>query len=164
MADEKRGGRFALMVLLAIVLQVVLVFADSDRGPEKVALKFLKAYYTLDASMGNLLCNEVNLDEEVDHVEVYLDQMSKEAAERGFGSIYMRSHLIKAETHTVFTDENSAHVRITGEKKRLIHPAFTWIGILFRIGDTYHVEETVSLIKESGEWKVCSENLILSRI
>jgi hypothetical protein len=164
MADEKRGGRFTLVVLLAIVLQVLFIFADSDRGPGKVALKFLKAYYALDKSMDNLLCNEVKLDEEVEYVEQYLDQMRKEAVERGFRATYMRSHLIKAETHTVFRDENRAHVRITGERKRLIHPLFTWIGTLFRIGETYHVDETVSLIKESGEWKVCNENLILSRI
>jgi hypothetical protein len=164
MADKKRGGRFALVVLLAIALQALLVFADNDQSPEKAALQFLKAYYKLDKSMGSFLCNRVQQEEEIDPVEQYLDQQNKEAAERGFDLSYMRSHLIKAETHTVFSDENSAQVRITGERKRFIHPLFTWVGILFRLGETYRVDETISLVKESGKWKICSEDFSFSSI
>ncbi len=164
MAVEKRGGRFALVILLAVVLQVLFVMADADQSPGKVALSFLKAYYTLDKSMGDFVCSQVRSDEEVDRVEQYLDQMNREASERGFRATYMRSRLIKAETHTVLSDENSAQVRITGERKRLLHPLFTWVGTLFRIGETYHVDETVSLVKENGKWKICNENLGFSRI
>ncbi len=164
MADEKRGGRFALVVVLAVVLQVLFVVADWDRSPGKVALNFLDAYYTLDKSMGDFVCSQVKTDEEVDRVAQYLDQMSREASERGFNNTYMRSQLFKAETHTVFSDENSAQVRITGERKRLLHPLFTWVGMVFRLGETYHVDETVSLVKEMGKWKVCNEDFGFSRI
>ncbi|OGP62875.1 MAG: hypothetical protein A2V65_00790 [Deltaproteobacteria bacterium RBG_13_49_15] len=164
MTDNTKTTTFALTLLLAIVLQVLFVFADQVETPGRTAIKFAKAYYLQDPSMRDLLCADVKENEENDLVDDYLHRASEEAERRGLDASYMRSLLLHIETHTVFKDEQTADVRITGARKRQINPVFAWVARIFLIGNTYEVDDTVHLTKESGQWKVCEKELSLPRI
>jgi hypothetical protein len=164
MNDTQKSTFLALAVLLAMFLQVVLVFADQADSPGKVAARFAKAYYRLDPSMKSLLCSEVKADEETDIVDELLYTAAEEARARGFDPSYMRSKLLHVETHTTYTDEDTAVVRVTGARKRLIHPAFTWVARIFFLGETYTLDKTFQVVREDGRWKVCETELSLPAV
>jgi hypothetical protein len=82
----------------------------------------------------------------------------------GFSQNYMRTQLSHVSTEVQMTDENNAEVRITGERLRSINPVFAIIGRLFFLIESQGVDETLSLIKENGRWKVCGRPFSLSEI
>jgi hypothetical protein len=76
----------------------------------------------------------------------------------------MRNQLSHISTELKMTDENNAEVRITGERLRSINPVFALIGRLFFLIETHEVDETLSLVKEDGRWKVCGKPFSLAEI
>ncbi len=164
MTQDQKSTVFALTLLLAMFLQVMFVFADQMDTPSRTVVKFAQAYYALDPSLGTFLCSEVRESEETDVVDDFLSRAAEEARSRGFGSGYLRSKLLHVETHTAFVDENSATVRITGARKRLIHPAFTWVAQIFLLGETYPLDQTFQVVREKDRWKVCEKELPLPAV
>jgi len=166
MADTQKSNVFALAlaILLAVFLQVMFVFADQVDTPSRAAVRFAKAYYALDPSMGTLLCSEAMENEETDIVDELLSKASEEARVRGFDRGYMRSKLVHLETHTHYTDKNSATVRIAGARKRMIHPVFTWVAQIFLLGESYPLDQTFKVVREQGRWKVCETKLTLPAV
>jgi hypothetical protein len=61
-------------------------------------------------------------------------------------------------------DENSATVRITGERLRSINPVYAIVGRLFFLIESHEIDETLTLVKEEGRWKVCGKPFSLSEI
>ncbi|MDY6792471.1 MAG: hypothetical protein SWH54_14510 [Thermodesulfobacteriota bacterium] len=155
MAKDNRITGVILVVFFGIILQLILGMADQSSTPGKTAVEFTKAYFSLDASMSEYICNELMEEENI--VEKYINQVAQEAQLLGFKLSYMRSRLYHVKTEIVSQDESEAKIRITCERKRLINPVFTIVGKLFFIGETYEVDETLNIIKEDGVWKVCGK-------
>ena len=149
---------FAVVIIVAFVLQVALVMIDQNETPAGTAVKFAKAYYKLDESMADQLCRTIiENDEEIDVIDDYLQRATETAKANGFDRSWMRSYLYHIETETRMADENTVAVRIAGSRKRYINPIFAIVAKLFFLGEVYEVDATLSLTKEDDGWKICGE-------
>ena len=158
------GTRFltiASVVIVSVILQAVFILAEKRGTPDKAAAAFAKAYFLMDKSMGDYLCNELTGDEETDVVGDYLNRAADEARALGFNVDYMRSELIDLETDTYMVDDTTAEVHLTAKRLRSINPIYVLIGRLFFLIETQPVSETLNVIKEEGSWKVCGQPLLL---
>jgi len=155
MAQDNKRSAFTAVFLLAFCLQILFVFADTRDTPAKAAVEFARMYYKLDPAMATRLCDELALDEEKNVVAAYIQGTEKQANERGYDISYMKKALFNVETHTLKMDANSAEIRITGEMKKGINPLFAYVGKLFSLGNTTPLDQTVNVVKEGGNWKVC---------
>ena len=155
MANRSNNSAWILVVVLAVCLQVVFVFADCKQTATGTAINFSKAYFLLDADMQRYLCKELAGDEDEPVVAAYLLAMTDEANARGFGPGMMKQAIIHVETETLAQDPESATIHLKGRNRTCIHPVFAYVASLFRLGQTYAFEETLELIKEDGKWKVC---------
>jgi hypothetical protein len=155
------------VVAAFVVLQGLLIGVDMGKAdsPAGAAVDFTKAYFMLDgASMSDLLCSEIVENEEVDLVDEYLYSVAVEARSMGFSPSYMRNQLSHISTEIQMTDENTAKVKITGERLRSINPVFAIVGKLFFLIESHEVDETLTLVKEDDKWKVCGKPFSLSQI
>jgi hypothetical protein len=159
MGRDSRITGVVLVVFLGALLQLLLVMADQRNTPGKTAVNFTKAYFSLDPSMSEHVCQEL-VEEDV--VNQYINQVAQEALDLGFKSSYMRSMLFNIKTDILSEDESEVKIRITCERKRMINPVFTIIGKWFFIGETYQVDETLNVVKEDNQWKVCGRAFSLS--
>ena len=149
---------FALVIIVAFILQVALVMIDQKETPAGAAIEFAKAYYKLDQSMADQLCRAIiENDEEIDVVDDFLQRAEETARTNGFDRSWMRSYLYHIETETRMTNENTVEVRIAGNRKRYINPVFALVAKLFFLGEVYEVDATLSLTKEDDGWKICGE-------
>jgi len=154
MAKDNRITGVVLVVFFGIILQLLLGMADTRSTPGKTAVEFTKAYFSLDASMSEYVCNELMEEENI--VDKYINQVAQEAQDLGFKLNYMRSMLYHIKTDIISEDESEVKIRITCERKRLINPVYTIVGKLFFLGETYKVDEILNVIKEDGKWKICN--------
>ena len=106
----------------------------------------------------------VFFDEEVDIVDTYLNSVAVQARTMGFSQSYMRNQLSHISTEVQITDENKAKVKITGERLRSINPVFALVGKLFFLIESHKVDETLILVKEDDNWKVCGKPFSMSGI
>jgi len=150
---------FALVVGIAIILQLVLIGVDCNQTPGKVAKNFAKAYYYLDADMQKYLCKV--LAKESDTVSDYLYQKQLEASQRGLATNYLRHKLVHAHLEIVESSADTTKIHLTGTTRVCINPAFMLVGKLFQLGQDHPVDETLKLIKEDGRWRVCDSSLDL---
>jgi hypothetical protein len=150
-----------LVVAIAVCLQVVFIIADCRNSATGTAIDFTKAYFLLDAGMDRYLCSEL-ISDEASAATAYLRQKAQEARDRGFGKGMVRQMITHLETETIAQDSESATIHLEGASRTCIHPVFTWVAKLFRIGQTHHFEETIDLVKEGGRWKVCGTPFGLS--
>ena len=156
-----------IVVAVFVVLQGLLIGVDMGKAdsPVVAAVDFTKAYFMLDGdSMTELLCREIVEDEEVDLVDEYLNSVAVRARLMGFSRNYMRNQLSHVSTETEMTDDNKARVTITGERLRSINPVFALIGRLFFLIESHEFNETLTLVKEDDQWKVCGRPFSLSEI
>lgn len=112
--------------------------------------------------MADYLCSELTAEEDVDLVKTYIEHVADEARMVGFDLNYMRKKLFSVHTEIITQSESEAEVHITAQGKRNINPVFTLIAKLFFIGETYHIDETLKMIKEDGRWKVCGKAFLLA--
>lgn len=164
MNGDNRSTLIVLTLLLGIVLQVVFVFADGMDSPRKAALEFTKAYYALDPAMAKRLCSEAAAGDEQGTVEAFIRSQYQWGEKMGFAPSFMHSTLIHPHVKVHEISDTEARVHLSAARKRNINPAFTWVGKIFRLGETYHVDEELSLIKEDGLWKVCGTPFELGNI
>ena len=146
---------FAAVFIIAFILQVVLIIADKQETPAKTAIAFSRAYFKLDRAMGDYLCNQIREEAEGDVVDEYLNRTAVEAQAMGFDLSYMKKALSHIETAIEMEDENTAMVKITADRKRYLNPLFGVIAQLFFLTESHGVEETLTLVKEDDQWKVC---------
>ena len=146
---------FAMVIMLAFILQVVLIIADRREIPAKAAIEFTKAYFNLDKSMAKRLCSALSEEAEGDVVDDYLSRVAEEARTMGFALNYMKCTLSHIETATEMQDDNTAKVRISADRRRYLNPLFGIIAKLFFLTETHKVDETLTLVKENDRWKVC---------
>jgi len=155
MNGDNRSTTIVLTLLLGIVLQVAFVFADGMDSPRKAALEFSKAYYALDPAMAKRLCKDLAGEDENGIVAAFIQNQEQLGENMGFTPRFMRSKLIHPEVEVHEIDDTHAQVTLNAHRKRNINPVFTWVGQIFRLGETYEVEEELTLVKEDGCWKVC---------
>jgi hypothetical protein len=162
MNQGDRFFTFIAVLVVALVLQLFLGYLDTRDTPAKAAVNFTKAYFQLDESMADYLCSELTAEEDVDLVKTYIEHVADEARIVGFDLNYMRKKLFSVHTEMITQSESEAEIRITAQGKRNINPVFTLIAKLFFIGETYHIDETLKVIKEDGNWKVCGKVFLLA--
>ena len=148
---------WALVLLLAMFLQVAFVFADRNETPSRAAVEVSKAYFRLDPAMADRICEERRMVDDVDVVETYLNQMQQEASARGYDLRMMKKGLYHIETEVLSSSEQEARVQISGVLRTRVNPVYAWVAGLFHLGETVPVEGVVDLVKEDGEWKACGE-------
>jgi hypothetical protein len=163
MSQNSKYGSLAVVICLGIVLQLILVFASSSNSPYHTAVAFTKAYFKLDPSMAEYLCEESKTVDDLDVVTGYIHHAASAAQDRGFGKSYVKSQLYNVSTETTYISDTEAKVTITANRRTAINPIFAWIAKLFHIGGTYPFETTIDVIKEDGTWKVCGDPLSLAR-
>lgn len=154
----ERGAKiitFAAVIVIAFILQVVLIIVDNQETPAKAAIEFSRAYFKLDRAMGDHLCNQISEEADGDVVDEYLNRVAEEAKAMGFDLNYMKNALSHIETATEMEDENTAKVKFTADRKRYLNPFFGIVAQLFFLTESYEVEETLTLVKEDDQWKVC---------
>jgi hypothetical protein len=124
-------------------------------SPRKAALEFTKAYYALDPAMARRLCSQTAGGNQVNVVETYIRSQQELSKKMGFAPSYMRSTLLHPHVTVHEHSDTEVQVHLTAARKRNINPAFTWVGKIFRLGETYPIDEKLALVKEDGLWKVC---------
>jgi hypothetical protein len=153
---QKNGSIVILAtVAVAVVLQVILIFADFKDTPVKAAVEFSKDYFLLKESMADRLCRKLGADEEIDPVKELITTAGLEAKARGFGLGMMRRSLTHIETEVISQDANTAKIQLHAISRVCINPVFAWVATLFKLGETHQEEAVLSLVKEGGCWKVC---------
>ncbi len=151
----------ALVVIVFVVLQGILILADHHESPGKAAVEFSKAYFMLNDSMEKHLCSQILEDEEINVVNDYINRKADQARAEGFDASWMKMALGQIETETKMLDDNKAEVHITCSRRRSVNPVFAVVAKIFFLGETYKVEETLSLVKENDHWKVCGQPFAL---
>ena len=157
MGSNSKFPKIAAVIVAAFILQIILVMADHHESPGKAAVEFSKAYFKLNNEMEKRLCSEITEDGESDVVDDYLYRMADRAKSEGFDSSWMKMVLLHIETETQMLEENLAEVRINCNRRRAVNPVFALVAKIFSLGETYKVEETLTLVKEDDVWKVCGE-------
>ena len=161
MAQDNKGSIIAMVatiVIIGFILQVVFVYADKIDSPHKAVVEFSKAYFWLDkATMNKRLCNTQRTIDGVDVVDEYIQSMASKAKESGWGINYMKNTIYHVKTHTLSSDDSKAVVRLTCYKKKAINPLYMTVAKIFRLNKTYHIDETINVIKEDETWKVCGK-------
>jgi len=147
----------ASVVIVAFVLQVGLIIADRHDSPGKAAVEFSKAYFKQNDCMAYRLCSDLLADEEVDVVGDYINRMADEARINGFKPRWMRMALSHIEVEVEMLDENTAEVHLTSSRMRSVNPVFGIVSKVFFLGESYEVDETLTVVKEADGWKVCGQ-------
>ena len=147
----------ALVVLCGVLLQVLLVAASNKETPVRAAEEFTRAFFKLDTDMTERMCADLAADTAaMDHL---IHSVAERARARGFSPGYMRMQLFHVESSVVAQDAQTAQVQINSEMRRSIHPAFAFFAKMWGLGATYHLDETLDLVKEGDLWKVCNHDL-----
>ncbi len=154
---ENNSTAWALMLLLAMFLQVAFAYADSADTPTRAAVEVSKAYFRIDPAMAKRICDERRVVDDVDVVQEYIDRMRKEAHQRGFDLGMMKKGLYHIETEVLARSDSEAKVRVSGVLRTRINPVYAWVAGIFHLGETQHVEGVVDLVNDNGKWKACGE-------
>ncbi len=155
MAKGSNRSAWILVVILAVFLQVVFVFADGRQTATGTAIDFSKAYFLLDADMERYLCSELTEDEETSVVSDHIQAAVDSAAARGFPESMAREMIYRVKTETLAQEDESATIRLEGSRRTRINPVYAFVAKLFQLGETREFEETLELVKQDGKWKVC---------
>jgi hypothetical protein len=147
----------ALVVLLGVFVQVLLVAADCKETPVRAAEEFTRAFFKLDPAMAERMCGDLAADEEA--LDNLIHDAAVQARARGFSPGYMRMQLFQVEAAVLAQDEQTAQVHLRSEMRRSIHPAFAAFAKMWNLGKAHHLDETLDLVKEGDQWKVCGHNL-----
>ena len=144
------GLSIAVVVVLAVLLQVIFVFADSADSPNKAVVEFAKAYYRFDPAMAERLCKEV--DSDGTQVDRYVYQAQINAHDRGFSTFYLKSKLYDIRTTALAQDDQKAQVQLTADRKPPLKSFFS--------KERYSVDQVFNLVKEERKWKVCDPQIL----
>ena len=82
MSQISKYGPLVVVILIGIVLQVLLVFASFTSTPYNTAVAFTKAYFKLDPSMAEYLCEESKTIDDMDVVAGYIQHAASAAKDR----------------------------------------------------------------------------------
>lgn len=157
MGSDSKFITITAVIIVALILQVLLIIADHQDTPGQAAVEFSKAYFKLSKAMEQRLCNEITEELGSDVVTDYLYRVADQAKSEGFKANWMKMVLFNIKTETEMVDQNVAEVRINCDRRRAVNPLYALVAKIFSLGQTYKVEETLTLVKENGLWRVCGE-------
>lgn len=157
MGRDSKFLTIATVIILALILQVFLMIKGHHDTPAKAAVEFSKAYFKLNQTMEKRLCNEIAENDGREVVSDYLYRVADQARSDGFNVSWMKMALFNIKTETEMVDENIAEVRISCNRRRAANPLYALVAKIFSLGEIHKVEETLTLVKEAGTWKVCGE-------
>lgn len=164
MAQLSRSGGIILVLIVGFIIQLLFSFADLRDTPNKAAVEFSQAYFNLDKSMAKKICKKRLVSDDIDVIDEYLYLKAKEAKDRGFNINFMKNKLYHIETETISRTDTEAQIRVTGKIRISMNPVYPVVAKLFDIGSTHEIDETLSLIKEDGKWKVCGDAFSLPAV
>lgn len=153
MADSNKGSIITgaiLIIVITFFLQVMFVYAQNSDSPNKAATEFTKAFFGLDSSMADRLCQESLIVDGVNVVDKYIDCVTTKAKAEGFRPFFVKNYLYHVQTNTISKDENKAQIKLTCEIK---HP----LRAFFTKESSRKVDKTFDLIMEDGKWKVSGD-------
>ena len=148
-----------LVILLGVLVQVVLVAVQTKEAPAEAAVEFTKAFYQMSPRVTDRMCGDLLEDKAQINDQFY--KAIADARERGFSASYPKMQLFDIRAVVLAQDETSAQVQLHCSMKRAIHPAFAYFLKMWNMGETYHLDEVVDLVKEDGHWKVCEYDYAL---
>ena len=157
MGGDSKFLTIATVIIVALILQVLLMTTGHQDTPGKAAVEFSKAYFKLSQGMEKRLCNEIAETDVSEAVSDYLARVADRARSEGFKVNWMKMALFNIKTETEMVDENIAEVRISCNRRRAVNPLYALVAKVFFLGEIHEVEETLTLVKENGLWKVCGE-------
>jgi hypothetical protein len=146
-----------MVILFGIFLQAIFMFGEAKETPNKTAVKFTKAYFTIDKSMAGYLCKTLAPSDDENIVEKYIQKAENEAAERGLSPDLVKSRLFNIETETISRTDKEITLKISAERIVAINPLYALVSKLFHLGKIHKVEDTITVIMEDGKWKVCGK-------
>ena len=150
MTKEAQSTIISLAVILAVLLQVLFVFADNRDTPNKAVTDFAKAFYKHDKALYDRLCNEITEDEDITAaLDEYIYALEKDASMMGYSTFYLRENLYHVSTHTLAKEGNTAEIALHAIKKPPIRSFFTH--------ESSEVSEDFTVVNEDGKWKVCGD-------
>ena len=155
MDQFRRFVPIALSVFAALILQAIFVFTDSKDTPNRAVIEFSKAYFMLNPIMAERLCADRKMIGDIDTVNHYLYLVSQKARDRGFRLEFMKNRLYDIKTKTLRSDDTSAEVQLKGKKRFAMNPLYAIVAQIFGFSKSHEVDQTISLVKEDGSWKVC---------
>ena len=155
MIQLSRSVGIILVLIVGFLVQVLFSLADQRDTPNKAVVEFSKAYFQLDRSMADRICQKQLTTDDVDIVDQHLYLAAKEANERGFDINFIKNKLYHIETETLSKNDTTAKIRITGKTRVAINHVYPIVAQLFNIGATPEVNQTFNVIKEDSQWKVC---------
>ena len=110
--------------------------------------------------MADLICSEMTV-EDADVVDDYLKRVAAEARAEGYDPSWKKMVLSHLELETRMVGENTAEIHITGNRMRSPNLVFGLVSKIFFLGETYKVDDTLTVIKEDDGWKVCGQPFAL---
>lgn len=152
MAKKIDIAPFAIVIAIAIVLQLALLGADFRQTPDKIARHFAEAYYAIDPDMQDYVCASLVEEGVVDN---YLYAKKQEASHRGFSTNYLRHKFTKLHVSVAEAGDKAMTFHLKGTTRVCINTPFMIVGKLIGIGRDYPVDEHIDLVKEDGRWRVC---------
>ena len=155
MIQLSRSVGIILVLIVGFLVQLLFSLADLIDTPNKAVVEFSKAYFQLDRSMADRICQKQLTTDDVDIVDQHLYLAAKEANERGFDINFIKNKLYHIETETLSKNDTTAKIRITGKTRVAINHVYPIVAQLFNIGATHEVNQTFNVIKEDSQWKVC---------
>jgi len=148
MPQNNRFAPLAIPIIIGVALQILFIFPDMRDTPTKAVTEFTEAYFKVDRSMIDRLCDQSKTVNDVDVVDRYIEAKSKDAEDRGFGMFYMKDRVYDLRTHIISRNDSSTKLRLTAKIKPPLKAFFT--------GEGYRsIDEIVTVINEDGKWKVC---------
>ena len=157
MEQDNKIRNLTMVILFGIFLQAIFMFGEAKETPNKTAVKFTKAYFTLDKSMSGYLCKTLAPSEDENIVEKYIQKTENEAAERGLSPDFMKSRLFNIETETISRTDKEITLKISADRIVAINPLYALVSKLFHLGKIHKVDDTITVIMEDGKWKVCGK-------
>ncbi|MCP3945162.1 MAG: hypothetical protein GY710_27290 [Desulfobacteraceae bacterium] len=141
-------------LMIGLCLHTSSVWAKDD-SPTQVVKDFTKAYYMLEPSMANFLSQDAKTNENgVDMVDLYLRLKNREAYNRGYKLSYLQMKPILMKTKVLDLEDSSAQVQIEVTTIRSINPLYRIVGFVFSLLKEHKVQDTITLVKEDGLWKI----------
>jgi len=157
MEQDNKIRNLTMVILFGIFLQAIFMFVEAKETPNKTAVKFTKAYFTLDKSMAGYLCKTLAPSDDENIVEKYIQKTENEAAERGLSPDFMKSRLFNIETETISKTDKEITLKISADRIVSINPLYALVSKLFHLSKINKVDDTITVIMEDGKWKVCGK-------
>jgi hypothetical protein len=152
MAKKINPAPLAIVIGIAVILQLALIGIDCKQTPDSVARNFTEAYYALNPEMQDYLCAGLV---EKGVVDRYLRQQKQQASSRGFSTNSLRKAFTRLHVNVAESGDDSMTLHVHGSTRVCINRPFMIIGKLFGIGRDYPVEAHIDVVKENGRWRVC---------